>query len=55
MTEEMNTFDLIKSLRSMKIGEERLVDGHMIKRIDKHHFRYVCSCCIGREIAYGKK
>ena len=49
-----NTFDLIMCLRKMEIGEERAIGKHKLKRMSKYKFNYVCSCCLGKSIAYGK-
>ena len=54
MTMEVNTFDFIMELRKMEIGEERTIGKHRLKRISKYKFNYVCSCCIGKSISYGK-
>ena len=50
-----NTFDLIMELKTMKVGEEKTIDGHRIKKVNKYMFEYLCSCCKGKSIAYGKR
>ena len=39
----------------MKVGEEKIIGGHRIKKISKYRYDYLCSCCMGRSIAYGKR
>lgn len=52
---DLTTFDLIMEIRKMEIGEERAIGKHRLKRISKYRFDYVCSCCLGRSLAYGKE
>ena len=54
-TKTISTFELIMVLRKMKVGEESMLGEHKIKRISKYRFDYVCPCCVGRSIAYGKR
>lgn len=51
----IDTFTLIMELRKMKVGEEKIIGGHRIKKISKYRYDYLCSCCMGRSIAYGKR
>ena len=51
----MDTLELIAELKKMEIGEEKMIDGHKIKRINNHIYDYKCKCCEGRGIAYGKR
>lgn len=53
--EHDEAFKVILALKSMKIGEEKVVEGQRIRRVDKHRFDIVNSIGRDRSISMGGK
>lgn len=48
-------FGIILTLKAMKIGEEKVVEGQRVRRVDKHRFDIVGGVGRDRSISMGGK